>query len=66
MKLSHNFCIEINKYTLSQLYKGKGQKFVLYIHWFWKKKTKKNLNVTTPCVYSYRIQFLGFLLVRNF
>lgn len=41
MKLSHNFCIEINKYTLSQLYKGKGQKFVLYIHWFWKKKPKK-------------------------
>jgi len=37
MELSHNFCTEINKYTLSQLSKGKRQKFVLYIHGFWKK-----------------------------
>lgn len=36
MRLSHNFCIEINKHTFSQLSKGKGQKFVLYILSFWK------------------------------
>lgn len=66
MKLSHKFCIEINKHKLFQLSKGKRQKSVLYIHWFWGEKKNQVLNVTVRCIYTYWIQFLGFLFVQNF
>lgn len=44
MKLSHSFYTEINIHKLPQLSKGKGQKFKVYIHWFWKAKGGKKKN----------------------